>query len=169
MPTPKKAASAKNALSKPVQPDAALAAVVGRDPLPRTELTKKVWEYIRKHELQDPKDKRNIRADEKLLAVFDGKKIVSMFEMTRLVNGHLVGSRAAYDVLDGLWVGLGRARAPAGLVACVCCNKASNRNWANGTEAAIRPNKPDRLRAGFWLFNHLSSLIGPGVFDHLRR
>jgi chromatin remodeling complex protein RSC6 len=60
MPTPKKAASPKNALSKPVQPDAALAAVVGKDPLPRTELTKKLWEYIRKHELQDPKEKRNI-------------------------------------------------------------------------------------------------------------
>jgi chromatin remodeling complex protein RSC6 len=51
---------AKNALSKPVQPDATLAAVVGKDPLPRTELTKKLWEYIRKHELQDPKDKRSI-------------------------------------------------------------------------------------------------------------
>ena len=57
MPTPKKAAAPKNALSKPVQPDAALAAVVGKDPLPRTELTKRLWEYIRKHELQDPKDK----------------------------------------------------------------------------------------------------------------
>ena len=55
MPTPKKAAASKNALSKPVQPDAALAAVVGKDPLPRTELTKKLWEYIRKHELQDPR------------------------------------------------------------------------------------------------------------------
>ena len=90
MPTPKKAAAPKNALGKPVQPDAALAAVVGKDPLPRTELTKKLWEYIRKHELQDPKDKRSIRADEKLLAVFDGKKAVSMFEMTKLLNGHLV-------------------------------------------------------------------------------
>jgi chromatin remodeling complex protein RSC6 len=90
MPTPKKAAAPKNALSKPVQPDAALTAVVGNDPLPRTELTKKLWEYIRKHELQNPKNKRNIRADEKLLAVFDGKKVVSMFEMTKLVNGHLV-------------------------------------------------------------------------------
>jgi upstream activation factor subunit UAF30 len=89
MPT-QKAASPKNALSKPVQPDAALAAVVGKDPLSRTELTKKLWEYIRKHELQDPKEKRNIRADERLLPVFDGKKIVSMFEMTKLVNGHLV-------------------------------------------------------------------------------
>ena len=83
----------KNALSKPVQPDAALAAVVGEDPLPRTELTKKLWEYVRKHELQDPKEKRNIRAGEKLLAVFDGKKVVSMFEMTKLVNGHLISLR----------------------------------------------------------------------------
>jgi chromatin remodeling complex protein RSC6 len=90
MPIPKKAAPAKSALSKPVQPDTALAAVVGKDPLPRTELTKKLWEYIRKHELQDPMDKRNVRADENLLAVFDGKKVVSMFEMTKLVNGHLV-------------------------------------------------------------------------------
>jgi upstream activation factor subunit UAF30 len=90
MPIPKKAAPAKSALSKPVQPDTALAAVVGKDPLPRTELTKKLWEYIRKHELQDPKDKRNVRADENLLAVFDGKKVVSMFEMTKLVNRHLV-------------------------------------------------------------------------------
>ena len=65
MPTPKKAATPKNALSKPVQPDAALAAVVGKDPLPRTELTKKLWEYIRKHELQDPKDKRSIRCRRK--------------------------------------------------------------------------------------------------------
>ena len=73
-----------------MQPDAALTAVVGNDPLPRTELTKKLWEYIRKHELQDPKEKRNICADERLLAVFDGKKVVSMFEMTKLVNGHLV-------------------------------------------------------------------------------
>jgi upstream activation factor subunit UAF30 len=89
MPTPTKAAAPKNALSKPVQPDAALAAVVG-NPLPRSELTKKLWEYIRKHELQDPKDKRSIRADEKLLAVFDGEKAVSMFEMTKLLNGHLV-------------------------------------------------------------------------------
>ena len=89
MPTPKKAAAPKNALSKPVQPDAALAAVVGKDPLPRTELTKKLWEYVRKHELQDPKDKRSIRADEKLLAVFDGKKVVSMFEMTKYSRSEL--------------------------------------------------------------------------------
>ena len=49
-----------------------------------------LWEYIRKHDLQDPKDKRNVRADENLLAVFDGKKVISMFEMTKLVNGHIV-------------------------------------------------------------------------------
>ena len=79
MPTPKKAAAAKSALSKPVQPDAALAAVVAKDPLRRIELTKIHREYIRKHELQDPKEKRDICADEKLLAVFDGKKVVSSF------------------------------------------------------------------------------------------
>ena len=82
-----------------MQPDAALAAVVGKDPLPRTELTKKLWEYICKHELQDPKEKRNIRADERLLAVFDGKKVVSMLEMTKLVK------RAPYliEVRLGSW------------------------------------------------------------------
>src|SRR5271165_628280 len=71
----------KTPLVNPCNP--ALAAVVGKDPLQRTELTKRLWEYIRKHELHDPKDKRSIRADEKLLAVFDGKKVVSMFEMTK--------------------------------------------------------------------------------------
>ena len=87
MQTPKKAAVPKNA---PCNPTPHWPHLIGKDPLPRTELTKKIWEYIRKHELQDPKDKRNVRADEKLLAVFDGKKVVSMFEMTKLVNGHLV-------------------------------------------------------------------------------
>src|SRR5258708_9911900 len=99
MPIPKKAAPAKSALSKPVQPDTALAAVVGKDPLPRTELTKKLWEYIRKHELQDPKDKRNVRADETLLAVFEGKKVVSRLQMTKLLNGTLVSSVTVDDVL----------------------------------------------------------------------
>src|SRR5258707_11247535 len=96
MPTPKKAASSpKNALSKPVQRDAAPAAVVGKDPLPRTELTKKLWEYIRKHELQNPKEKRNIRADERLLAVFDGKKVLSVFGMTNPVKRHPFSSKTA--------------------------------------------------------------------------
>ena len=74
---------------KPVQPDEKLAAVVGSNPLPRTELTKKIWAYIRKNGLQDSKNKRNINADDKLKAVFNGKKTVSMFEMTKLVSGHV--------------------------------------------------------------------------------
>jgi upstream activation factor subunit UAF30 len=78
-----------SAFMKPMQPDAALAAVVGSEPLPRTEVTKKIWDYIRKHNLQDPKDKRTIRADDKLKAIFGGKSSVSMFEMTKLVNAHL--------------------------------------------------------------------------------
>lgn len=78
-----------SALAKPVQPDDALAAVVGSDPLPRTELTKKLWDYIKKHKLQDEKKKTQINADDALKAVFDGKSQVTMFEMTKLVSGHL--------------------------------------------------------------------------------
>jgi len=74
---------------KPVTPDATLAAVVGAAPLPRTELTKKLWAYIKKNGLQDKKVKTNINADDKLKAVFGGKKTVSMFEMTKLVSGHV--------------------------------------------------------------------------------
>ena len=74
---------------KPVQPNAALAAVVGSNPLPRTELTKKLWAYIKKNGLQDKKVKTNINADDKLKVIFGGKKTVSMFEMTKLVSGHL--------------------------------------------------------------------------------
>ena len=85
-PTPKKPNAG---FAKPVQPDSALAAVVGSAPLPRTELTKKLWEYIRKHQLQDPAKKTLINADDKLKAVFDGKGQVSMFEMTKLVSGHV--------------------------------------------------------------------------------
>ncbi|KAF3998640.1 SWIB/MDM2 domain-containing protein [Glaciimonas immobilis] len=77
------------AFMKPMKPSAVLAAVVGADPLPRTEVTKKVWEYIKKHNLQNPENKRNIDADEKLTAVFGGKKQVSMFEMTKLISAHL--------------------------------------------------------------------------------
>ena len=77
------------ALLKPVQPDALLAVVVGSDPLPRGEMTKKLWEYIKKHGLQDTKDKRMINADDALKAVFDGKPQVSMFEMTKLVSNHV--------------------------------------------------------------------------------
>ncbi len=74
---------------KPVQPDEALAAVVGSNPLPRTELTKKLWAYIKKNGLQDKKVKTNINADDKLKPIFGGKKVVSMFEMTKLVSNNL--------------------------------------------------------------------------------
>jgi len=76
---------------KPMQPDEALAAVIGSEPIPRTEVTKRIWDYIRSNNLQDPKDKRTIKADAKLKKVFDGKESVSMFEMTKLVSGHLKG------------------------------------------------------------------------------
>jgi upstream activation factor subunit UAF30 len=74
---------------KPVQPDAVLAEVVGAKPLPRTQLTKKLWDYIKKNGLQDKKNKRMINADDALKAVFGGKKQVSMFEMTKLVSKHV--------------------------------------------------------------------------------
>ena len=77
------------AFMKPVQPDEKLALVVGDRPLPRTELTKKLWAYIRKNGLQDAKKRTLINADEALKAVFNGKKQVSMFEMTKLVSRHL--------------------------------------------------------------------------------
>lgn len=74
---------------KPVTPDAALAPIVGSKPLPRTELTKKLWAYIKKNGLQDTKNKRNINADAALKVVFGGKSTVSMFDMTKLVSKHL--------------------------------------------------------------------------------
>lgn len=76
------------AFMKPLTPSATLAAVVGAKPLPRTEVTKKLWEYIKKNNLQDPANRRNINADEKLRPIF-GKDQVSMFEMTKLVSTHL--------------------------------------------------------------------------------
>ena len=72
-----------------VTPDATLAAVVGAKPLPRTELTKKLWDYIKKNGLQDKKDRKTINADASLKVVFGGKSKVSMFEMTKLVSGHV--------------------------------------------------------------------------------
>lgn len=74
---------------KPLQPSAELGAVVGAGPLPRTEVVKKIWEYIKKNGLQDKTNKRNINADEKLLKVFGGKKQINMFEMTALISKHL--------------------------------------------------------------------------------
>lgn len=89
----KKAAKGKRkpnpALMKPVQPDAILGAVVGNKPAPRGQITKKLWDYIKKNGLQDAKNKRNINADDALKAVFGGKKQVSMFEMTKLVSNHI--------------------------------------------------------------------------------
>ena len=86
----KKAARKPNAaFMKPVTPYAALSAVVGSKPLPRTELTKKLWEYIKKNGLQDKKDRKQINADAALKVVFGGKGKVSMFEMTKLVSKHV--------------------------------------------------------------------------------
>ena len=85
--TPKR--NANPALLKPVQPDPTLAVVVGSTPIPRSEVTKKLWDYIKKHKLQDEKKRTNINADDALLAVFGGKKQVTMFEMTKLVSQHI--------------------------------------------------------------------------------
>jgi upstream activation factor subunit UAF30 len=88
-PKAKTARKPNAAFMKPVQPDAALAAVVGDKAVPRTELTKKLWAYVKKKGLQDAKNKRMINADDALKVVFGGKKQVSMFEMTSLVNKHV--------------------------------------------------------------------------------
>jgi upstream activation factor subunit UAF30 len=80
---------ANPAFMKPLTPSTALSAVVGATALPRTEVVKKLWAYIKKNNLQDPKNKRNIKADDKLKPVFGGKATVSMFEMTKLVSKHL--------------------------------------------------------------------------------
>jgi chromatin remodeling complex protein RSC6 len=77
------------AFMRPVQPDNALSAVVGSSPLPRTELTKKLWAYIKRNGLQDSKNRRAINADDKLRPVFGGKSQVSMFDMTKMVNRHV--------------------------------------------------------------------------------
>ena len=77
------------AFMKPMQPSPALSNVVGSTPIPRTEVTKKLWQYIKRKGLQDAKNRRNINADDALKVVFGGKKQVSMFEMTKLVSGHV--------------------------------------------------------------------------------
>jgi chromatin remodeling complex protein RSC6 len=78
-----------SALAKPLNLSPELEAVIGQGPMPRTEVVKKLWEYIKKHNLQNPQNKRNILADEKLKAIFGGKSEVTMFEMTKLVSAHL--------------------------------------------------------------------------------
>jgi chromatin remodeling complex protein RSC6 len=79
----------KSKFMQPMQISEELAAVVGRGPIPRTEVTKKLWAYIKAHKCQDTKNKRNINPDEKLAKVFGGKKTINMFEMTKLVSKHL--------------------------------------------------------------------------------
>ena len=91
--TAKKRGGAKRkpnaAFMKPMTPSASLSAVIGGNAMPRTEVTKKIWNYIKRNGLQDSKNRRMINADDKLKDVFGGKKQVSMFEMTKLVNRHL--------------------------------------------------------------------------------
>jgi chromatin remodeling complex protein RSC6 len=89
MATTKKTARKPNAaFMKPLTPSATLAAIIGPEAVPRTEVTKKIWDYIKQHNLQDPANRRNINADEKLRPLF-GKDQVSMFELTKLVSTHL--------------------------------------------------------------------------------
>ena len=90
--TGKPAGGARGGLTAPVTPSAELAAVVGKKDLPRSEVVSKVWEYIKKHDLQDPKDKRKIIADDKLEKVF-GKKSATMFEMNKLFCAHLTATK----------------------------------------------------------------------------
>ena len=80
---------ANNALSKPVQPSGDLAAIVGDKPIARSDVVSKMWEYIKKNNLQNPKNKREILADDKLKKVFGGKDAVSMFEMNKHLSNHL--------------------------------------------------------------------------------
>jgi upstream activation factor subunit UAF30 len=86
---PKKKRQPNAAFMKPVQPDTALSAVIGSTAIPRTVLTKKLWDYIKKNGLQDQNNRRMINADDKLKPVFGGKKQVNMFEMTKLVSKHV--------------------------------------------------------------------------------
>ena len=81
--------AAPSKFMQPLKVSDDLAAVIGKGPMPRTEVTKKIWEYIKKHNLQDPKNMRNIVPDEKLTKVFGSKKTISMFEMTKLISKHL--------------------------------------------------------------------------------
>lgn len=83
------AARPRGGLAQPVRPSSELAAVVGNDSLTRAELTKRVWDYVKKHKLQDSQNRRMINADAKLKPIFGGKSQVSMFEMTKLINQHV--------------------------------------------------------------------------------
>jgi chromatin remodeling complex protein RSC6 len=89
MPKAKSARKTDTALMKPVQPDDTLAKIVGSKAIPRSEITKKIWDYIKKNKLQDAKKKTLINADDALKTVFGGKKQVTMFEMAKHVSGHV--------------------------------------------------------------------------------
>jgi chromatin remodeling complex protein RSC6 len=90
--TAKPASGARGGITAPVTPSAELAQIVGKDDLPRSEVVSKVWDYIKKHDLQDAKDRRQINADEKLGKIF-GKKSVSMFEMNKHLSAHLTAKK----------------------------------------------------------------------------
>lgn len=85
----KKAPAKTSAFMKPLKVSDSLAAIVGKGPMPRTEVTKKLWAYIKKHKLQEPNNLRNIKPDEKLATVFGSKKSIDMFAMTKLISKHL--------------------------------------------------------------------------------
>ena len=87
--TAKKETKPGSAFMKPVNLSKELAAIIGAEPIPRTEVTKKIWEYIKAHDLQEPTNKRMINADAKLEVVVGGKTQVSMFEMTKLLSAHM--------------------------------------------------------------------------------
>lgn len=82
-------AKAKAGFATAVQPDTALAAVVGSEPLPRTQIVSKLWDYIKKNSLQDPKDKRKINGDAVLTPIFDGKKQIGMMELAKYISNHI--------------------------------------------------------------------------------
>jgi chromatin remodeling complex protein RSC6 len=84
-----KAKSGSPGLTRPVQPDAKLAVVVGVRPLPRTQVVKKMWDYVKAEGLQDRKNRRMINADEKLLPIFGGRRKISMFDMAKVINNHV--------------------------------------------------------------------------------
>ena len=86
---PRRPRTPSAAFMKPMAPSLALAAIVGAEPLPRTEVTRRLWAYVREHKLQDPQNRRLIRADERLKPVFNGQEAVNMFELTKLVNQNL--------------------------------------------------------------------------------
>ena len=90
--TGKPAGGARGGITAPVTPSPELAEIVGKDDLPRSEVVSKVWEYIKKHDLQDPKDRRQINADDKLEKIF-GKKSASMFEMNKHLSAHLTAKK----------------------------------------------------------------------------